>query len=157
MKKGLIILSILLVVTLLLTFTYVKTQSEQIRYYKTSFFSGAQDLIENYQFILDFEKSYLKEQNSDKKKQMLENHINLLSLSENHSDSVKALLYKQVNIDEFVELESKVRMEAGLFQSSSSDSQKQIHAKNLDEAIAKFNKFLDDGMKTNDVCLSGSC
>ncbi len=152
-----VLLAIIFALTTLLLGAYAKTQYEQIRYYKTSFFMGTQDLLENYQSILDFEKSYLMEKDINKKQQMLENHSNLLFLSENHSDSIRSLLYKQVNVDEFVELESNVRMEASSFQSSSSEKERQTHVKKLETAIARYKNFMDENMKAKDVCIYDSC
>ncbi len=152
-----VLITIVFALTSILLFAYAKTQYEQIRYYKTSFFMGTQDLLDNYQYILDFEKSYLMEKDINKKKQMLENHSNLLSLSENHSDSIRALLYKQVNVDEFAELESNVRMEASSFQNSLSDKERQTHVEKFEAAIGKYKNFIAEIMKANDVCISDSC
>ncbi|MGE7947199.1 hypothetical protein [Lysinibacillus sp. NPDC093688] len=152
-----VLLAIVFALTSLLLYAHVKTQGEEIWNYKYDFFLGTGDLIDNYQFILDFEKSYLTEKDIDKKEQMVENHANLLYLLDNHADTESALLYKQVNVDVFIELNSNVLIEALAFQSSSSDNERQTHVEKLEVAIARFKKFIDDGMKANNVCISESC
>ena len=152
-----VILAIVFALTSLLLYAHVKTQNEEISYYKHFFFLGTQDLIDNYQFILDFEKSYITEKDVDKKEQLMENHANLLYLLDNHANTESALLYKQVNGDVFIELNSNILMEALAFQSSSSDHERQTHVEKLEVAITKFKKFIDDGMKAENVCISESC
>ncbi|MGE7691317.1 hypothetical protein ACQKMI_19160 [Lysinibacillus sp. NPDC097214] len=78
-----VFLAIVFALTSLLLYAHVKTQYEEIWNYKYSFFLGTEDLIDNYQFILEFEKSYLTEKDIDKKKQMVENHANQSSSSDN--------------------------------------------------------------------------
>lgn len=160
LKKGLsflIVLTIALAITSFLLFAYAKNQNEEVRYYKTAFYMGTQDLIENYSFILDLEKRYLTEKNMDKKKQMMEELSNFIYLLENHSSSVSSLLYKQVDVDEFVVLESNIRMAFISLQNASSDNEREIHIQKLDAALAKFVKFIDENMKMDDICISDSC
>ena len=150
-------LAIIFLMTSIVAVAFSKVQGEQIKYYEVEFFIGSYDLIDNYKKILEYEKTYMMETDVVKKKQMLETYSNLVYLVNNHSDSVRGLLYEQVNVDEYILLETEISNEILLFQHASSDEEREIHLKNLEIALNEFTSYVDKEMDAKGICVFDSC
>lgn len=160
MKTSKVFISSLAIIFLMISFLAVafsKVQGEQIRHYKYAFFMGNYDLIDNYQKILEYEKTYMMETDIVKKKQILEIYDDFVYLIGNHSASARSLLYEQVNVDEYVVLESEISKEILFFQHASSDEERETHLKNLEVALNDFTSYMDKEMDAKGICIFDSC
>ena len=88
---------------------------------------------------------------------MLETYDNLVYLVNNHSGSVRGLLYEQVNVDEYILLENEISEEILFFQHASSDEERETHLKNLEVALNDFTSYMDKEMDAKGICIFDSC
>lgn len=160
MKKGYLVSIFLTVIfgfTTLFMFAYIKNQNEEVAYYKATFFVEIDELMAGYDKLLDLETDFLGEEENDRKRELLQTHSELLKSAKQQSSTARALLYEQVDHDDFVVLETRVLEELLLFQKAADEIERKEHLNELDAALTEFEEFIQIEMQKNDICMGDDC
>ncbi|MBB4823290.1 putative PurR-regulated permease PerM [Sporosarcina luteola] len=151
------ILAVVLFVTNLLSFIVIKEQGKKLTYYNQFFFISANNLIDNYQEILDLEKRYKSESHEMEKEKMLDTFHELVPLISKHSGSVASMVSIQVPRSEYAVLESAVTKEIVMFGQAEGDKERQEHMEKLEVSLKNFKAFIDEQMINTGNCVFDWC